>query len=229
MFSQRSPALLGQTGFQQHGHRCAEDTVPCHRGREHKAMGKPGGSWDTQILHGNKGSSPLLSRWFYRGQSKQLPMDVIQGAAQALRLFGTLLIHKNRARDGGVPEPPEKVFRRTLEHLKKLLRGTPSPPSHTSRAWAHPTLPQPDCLGKDSREQLTPQSDTGAQVQPREAAAASPLPAIPGQRWHGSPMEVLSSPAARWIQGAAAAVLLQRKLRLLLQSISHPITALFFF
>lgn len=62
-----------------------------------------------------------------------------------------------------------------------------------------------------------------------EAAPSSPLPALPSQKWHRSPMEAPSSPTARQIQGAAAAVLLRRKLRLLLQSISHPITALFFF
>lgn len=177
-----------------------------------------------------QGIIPTAKPLVYRRQSKPLLMDVMQGAARALRLFGTPVIPKNMDRAWGHPESPMKPVWGAPQHLVKLLRGTPSPPHHTTKGTGTscPATSSPFGI-RIQWNSLAPQRDTGAQVQQREAAPASSLPALAGRKWHGSPMEAPSSPAARRIQGAAAAVLLQRKLRLLLQSISHPITALFFF
>lgn len=118
--------------------------MPCRRSREHKAMGEPGRSWDTQILHGNKGSSPLLSLCL-RGQSKQLLTDIVRGTTRALRLFATPMILKTWTVFGGTPEHPLKPFEGTPKHLVKLLRGTPSPAGCTSKGTgtSHPATSSP--------------------------------------------------------------------------------------
>lgn len=228
MFSHRSPALLGQTGFPAARPPLCRGQGALPQGQGAQSYGKAGGklghtnpTWKQEIILTAK---PLV----YRGQSKPLLMDVMQGAARTLRLFRTPVIPKNMDRAWGDPESPMKPVWGAPQHLGKLLRGTPAHPTTKGMGTSRPATSSPFGI-RIQGNSLDPQSDTGAQVQQRQAAPTSSLPALASQKWHRSPTEAPSSPAARQIRGAAAAVLLRRKLRLLLQSISHPITALFFF
>lgn len=126
-----------------------------------------------------------------------------------------------------------------LVQTRAGLRGDPCPPSKAAQrgplptqpgrgcARPHPTLPHAASSGPASKERLQTKGDEAAQVRRWGEAAPHQLPpSLPRSEMAQKPRPV---PAAMRPRGAAAAVLLWRKLRLLLQSISHPITALFFF
>lgn len=134
-----------------------------------------------------------------------------RGSSQSPRLVQT------RAGLGGDPCPPSKAAQRGP------LPTRPGP----GCARPHPTLPHAASLGPASKERLQTKGDEAAQV--RRWGEAAPRQLLPSPPWSEKAKKPHPVPAAMRPRGAAAAVLLWRKLRLLLQSISHPITALFFF
>lgn len=175
--------------------------------------GEPRGSCeaggDPQTLHGKKGSSLPLSLQF-QGDNPNTSRGT---SCKGLRVRRGFL------------QSPRPVQRRAR------LRGDPCPPSKAAQRGRLPTRPRhAACLGPASKEQLKKtKSDEVAQVRWRRRREAAPCqlpPSPPRSEMAQKPRPV---PAATRPRGAAAAVLLWRKLRLLLQSISHPITALFFF
>lgn len=101
MFSHWSPALLGQTGSPAARPLLCQGQGALPQGQRAQSYGKAGGKLGHTNPTGKQGIIPTAKPLVYKGQSKKLLKDVMQGTTRALQLFATPKIPKNMDRAWG--------------------------------------------------------------------------------------------------------------------------------